>query len=141
MPSIRPATPLDLPGIWEVRYAVTENTLTPGRISDQEVLDYIEGDGRSWVVEHDGRIEAFAMGHATTGQVWAMFVRPQAQGRGYGSQLHRALLDWFATQPVATLWLSTDSNSRARRFYELHGWHCTGPCGEAEVRYERVNPT
>lgn len=139
MSSLRPALPADLPGIWAVRYAVTENTLAPGRISDAEVLDYIEGQGRGWVVEVDGCIEGFAMGHARTGQVWALFVRPQAQGRGYGSLLHQALMAWFSTQPVASLWLSTGSHTRARRFYEKLGWQCTGPYGEHEVRYERSN--
>ena len=34
-----------MPGLWEVRYSVTENTLTPGRISDEELLRAIEDDG------------------------------------------------------------------------------------------------
>ena len=39
---LRQAVAADIPGIWEVRYAVTENTLTPGRISDEDVRAAIE---------------------------------------------------------------------------------------------------
>ena len=48
---VRAAVRSDMPGLWEVRYAVTENTLTPGRISDEELRRSIEEDGRGWVAE------------------------------------------------------------------------------------------
>jgi hypothetical protein len=47
-PHLRQATAADIPGIWEVRYSVTENTLTPGRISDEEVRESIEDTGCGW---------------------------------------------------------------------------------------------
>lgn len=137
--NLRPAVAADLPGLWDVRYAVTENTLTPGRISDEELRASIEDDGRGWVIEEDGRVVAFAIGIAATGNVWALFVHPSAQGRGHGRRLHAAMLDWFATLPLDTLWLSTGTQTRARRFYEALGWTCVGPYGTAEVRYERPN--
>ena len=68
----------------------------------------------------DGQIQAFAVGNADTGNVWALFVRPRAQGRSYGTRLHAAMLEWFRTQPIPTLWLSTGTDT--------------------EVRYERPNP-
>ena len=43
---VRPACRRDMRGIWEVRYAVAENTLTPGRISDEELRRSLEEDGR-----------------------------------------------------------------------------------------------
>jgi GNAT superfamily N-acetyltransferase len=136
---LRPAIAADIPGIWEVRYSVTENTLTPGRISDEDVRASIEDTGRGWVVEEHGRIQAFAVGNGSTGNVWALFVRPQAQGRGLGTRLHAAMIEWFATQPLQRLWLSTGTHTKARRFYESRGWVCTGPYGADEVRYERPN--
>lgn len=139
MPLLRQALASDLPGIWTVRYAVTENTLAPGRISDDEVRQAIEETGRGWVVEDQGVIEAFAIGMAATGQVWALFVAPTAQGRGHGTALHAALLAWFRTQGPQRLWLSTGADTRARRFYEKNGWTLAGPYGTDEVRYERPN--
>lgn len=135
---IRPALRSDMPALWEVRYAVRENTLTPGRISDEELLRSIEDEGRGWVAEADGQVLGFAIGMCS-GNVWALFVRPEAEGRGVGSALHAAMLDWFATQPVDTLWLSTDADSRAYGFYLAHDWLLVGPEHGNEVRLERMN--
>jgi GNAT superfamily N-acetyltransferase len=138
---LRQATAADIAAMWEVRYAVTENTLTPGRLSDEDVRREIEDTGRGWVVERaDGPgVDAFAIGNGRSGNVWALFVHPRAQGRGLGDALHRTMLGWFATQPVATLWLSTGTDTRARGFYERRGWACVGPYGQDELRLERSN--
>ena len=138
-PHLRQATVADISGIWEVRYSVTENTLTPGRISDEEVRESIEDTGCGWVIEEAGRIEAFAVAIAKTGNVWALFVRPTAQGRGHGTRLHAAMIEWFRKQPIDRLWLSTGTTTKARDFYDKNGWECVGPDGSDEVRYERAN--
>ncbi|OYU10413.1 MAG: GNAT family N-acetyltransferase [Comamonadaceae bacterium PBBC1] len=138
-PHLRQATVADISGIWEVRYSVTENTLTPGRISDEEVRESIEDTGCGWVIEEAGRIEAFAVGIAKTGNVWALFVRPDSQGRGHGTRLHAAMIEWFRKQPIDRLWLSTGTTTKARAFYDKNGWECVGPDGSDEVRYERAN--
>ncbi len=137
--AVRQAVASDAPQLWEVRYAVTENTLAPGRISDAELLDAIERTGRGWVVEERGTALGFAVGNAQTGNVWALFVRPSAQGRGIGHALHNAMLAWFGELPLERLWLSTGRNTRARLFYEKHGWIQMGPHGSEEWRYERAN--
>jgi GNAT superfamily N-acetyltransferase len=135
---IRTAVRNDMPGLWEVRYSVAENTLTPGRISDEELRRSIEEDGRGWVTEEEGRILGFAIG-LLSGNVWALFVRPEAEGRGIGSSLHAELLRWFSQQRLVRLWLSTGINTRARAFYEARGWQYAGPYGSDEVRLERQN--
>jgi GNAT superfamily N-acetyltransferase len=135
---VRQAVAKDLPSLWQVRYAVTENTLAPGRISDTELLESIDKTGRGWVVEINNRIDGFAIGNALTGNVWALFVRPECQGLGYGTALHSVMLDWFAKQPLHRLWLSTGVKTKARQFYEKNGWVCTGPYGDEEVRYEII---
>jgi len=137
---IRPAVRDDLPGLWQVRYSVAENTLTPGRISDAELRQSIEESGRGWVAEEHGRIIGFAIG-LLSGNVWALFVRPDAEGRGIGSALHVEMLAWFSQQAIDRLWLSTGSGTRARCFYEARGWRYAGPYGTDEVRLERPNAT
>jgi GNAT superfamily N-acetyltransferase len=135
---IRPATRCDMPGLWEVRYSVSENTLTPGRITDDELRRCIEEDGKGWVAEQGNRILGFAIG-LNSGNVWALFVRPEAEGHGIGSMLHQEMLAWYATQPVERLWLSTGAGTRAQGFYETHGWQYAGAYGVDEVRFERPN--
>ncbi len=125
--------------MWEVRYAVRENTLTPGRISDEDVRSEIEDVGRGWIIEEDGRIVGFAVGNAQTGNIWALFVRPESEGRGYGTRLHDAMLGWLCTQPIPLLWLTTDAESRACGFYERNGWLRAGTTESGEMRFERPN--
>lgn len=139
MSTLRQAVVADIPGIWDVRYSVVENTLTPGRITDEDVRVSIEETGRGWVIEDDGKIVAFAVGNAETGNVWALFVRPEAQGKGYGTRLHSAMIDWFRGQSIGKLWLSTGTDTKARKFYEKNGWVCVGPYGVDEVKYEQPN--
>lgn len=117
---------------------MTENTLTPGKISDAVLWRSIEVDGRGWVAEEGSRILGFAIG-LYSGNVWALFVRPDAQGRGIGSALHAELLAWFAQHPIQCLWLSTGIHTRARQFYEARGWRHVGSHGSDEVRLEREN--
>ncbi|MBL8300867.1 MAG: GNAT family N-acetyltransferase [Rhodanobacteraceae bacterium] len=136
--AIRQAVRDDMPGLWDVRYSVAENTLTPGRISDEELRHSIEEGGSGWVSEEHGRIVGFAIG-LISGNVWALFVRPEAEGRGIGSALHAEMLAWFSQQPPDRLWLSTGTNTRARAFYESRGWQYAGPYGPDEIRLERQN--
>ena len=136
--NVRPATRRDMPGLWDVRYSVRENTLTPGRITDEELRRNIEEDGRGWVAEQDGTILGFAIG-LNSGSVWALFVRPECEGQGIATRLQAAMLEWYAQQPLDRLWLTTGARTRARRFYETHGWQYAGPCGEDDVRFERTN--
>ncbi|TXH33674.1 MAG: GNAT family N-acetyltransferase [Burkholderiaceae bacterium] len=131
---LRDATRDDMPAIWEVRYAVTENQLEPGRISDEMLRIALEEWGHGWVAEVDGRIEGFAIGLKDDGHLWALFVHPRAQGQGLGSALHDRLLQWWFEQGVDELWLNTGADTRARRFYERRGWVMTGPAGPGEVR-------
>jgi GNAT superfamily N-acetyltransferase len=125
--TLRIATLDDTPEIWRVRYAVTENTLTPGRISEAELHAYLEDYGRGWVVElAPGRIAGFSIGDARDGHIWALFVDPALHGQGYGRQLHDVMVDWLFAQGHTRLDLATAPNSRAEAFYRRAGWQPTG---------------
>lgn len=135
-PILRQATRDDIAAIWVVRYAVTENTLTPGRISDEDVRREIEDTGRGWVIEEEGVIVAFAIGNVQSGNIWALFVTPTAQGRGYGTLLHEAMIPWLNGQAQRRLWLTTGSDTKSRAFYEGLGWKAVGATDKGEIRYE-----
>jgi GNAT superfamily N-acetyltransferase len=133
---LRVATMADAAQIWAVRYAVQENTLTPGRINDEDLRREIEDTGRGWVIEESGSIKGFAIGNARTGNVWALFVHPDAQGRRYGQRLHEAMVGWLREQGAPTLWLTTGQHTRATVFYERLGWRRVGVSSNGEARYE-----
>jgi GNAT superfamily N-acetyltransferase len=57
------------------------------------------------------------------GELYAIYLRPDQQGRGIGVQLHSAVIDRLSALAFqhATLWV-LDGNQRALRFYHRNGW-------------------
>lgn len=83
------------------------------------------------------------------GEIWAIYVDPPGWGSGIGRRLIAAGCEQLGRRGHATasLWVLA-ANRRARRFYELAGWHCDGTqrtdvVGDQpidEVRYQRSLP-
>lgn len=134
---LRPARASDITAIQRIRASVKENRLISTVVTDEDVRAAIEDTGRGWVVEEEGVVVAFAVGNATTGNVWALFVRPEFEGRGYGRRLHDTMVDWLWTTNPERLWLTTEAGTRAQRFYEAAGWQFVGTTEQGELRYER----
>ena len=63
----------------------------------------------------------------SVGEVWSIYLHPDAIGRGIGRTLFAAAVDELRTRryEYAVLWVA-DANTRARRFYELAGWRVDG---------------
>ena len=133
---LRLAIASDIPEIQRIRHSVRENRLVSTVIRDRDVQEAIESRGRGWVVELSGELVAFAIGDAQSGNIWALFVHPDHQGKGFGRQLHDAMLDWLWSQDLDHLWLTTEPRTRAQRFYESAGWQLVGPAENGELRYE-----
>jgi len=76
------------------------------------------------------------------GELFAIYVVPEAWGSGAGSALMASALEALRSYSSATLWVLED-NPRARRFYEREGWSLDGGRRDeeflgvtvAEVRY------
>ena len=132
---VRRAVASDIAGMHRVRMSVLENRLVSRQLSEQDYLVEIEATGRGWVIELEGNIVAFAVGNAATGGIWALFVEPGHEGRGYGRQLHDAMVAWLWQQGHDQLWLTTEPGTRAARFYEVAGWRQVGETAD-ELRYE-----
>ena len=134
--ALRRAIASDVPGMHRVRLAVRENVLSdPNRIAESDYLAALEALGRTWVVEVHGEIVGFATGYSS-GSIWALFVHPDHEGRGYGKALHAAVVGWLRSLGHERIWLTTGRGTRAERFYLSQGWR---PCGEApggDVRLE-----
>src|SRR5262250_2082937 len=137
---LRPATRADIAGIQRVRHSVRENRLTSTVITDDDVERAIEILGRGWVVAIEQDVVAFAIGRVTDGNLWALFVEPDNEGRGYGRRLHDEVVGWLGAQGVKRLWLTTQPGTRAERFYQRAGWQDRGMTAGGERLFEFETP-
>lgn len=135
---LRQAHASDISGIQRVRHSVRENRLVSISISDHQVREAIEKTGRGWVIESGGEVVAFAIGNAVNGNIWALFVHPDHEQRGYGRLLHDTMIEWLWSEGLQRLWLTTEPGTRAQRFYEAAGWLRTGLTDTGELRFERT---
>jgi ribosomal protein S18 acetylase RimI-like enzyme len=110
-------------------------------VMPQEVLDALDLDerARSWgrwlaadttaefIAERGGAgvgfVSAGPCRHEDgVGEVYAIYVRPEAWGKGWGWALMEAAVAWLGERwQEAILWVA-EENPRARRFYERYGW-------------------
>ena len=133
--TLRLATRTDIPALQRVRLAVRENMLSdPNRITEADYIAALETLGCTWVVEADEAIVAFATGYKT-GSIWALFVHPNHEGRGFGRALLSTTVNWLWSQGHKRIWLTTSPNTRAERFYVAQGWQRCGMV-QAELRLE-----
>jgi GNAT superfamily N-acetyltransferase len=134
---LRQAVANDIASIQRVRRSVRENRLVYAAVSDDDVRKAIEETGRGWVIESRGEVVAFAIGNAVNGNIFALFVHPDHERRGYGRLLHATMVNWLWSQGLTRLWLTTEPGTRAQTFYESAGWQLVGSTDRGELRYER----
>ncbi len=73
------------------------------------------------------------------GEVHTLYVLPEYWGKGYGGALFEHSVDWLLRQGYEDIFLWVlNTNMRARRFYEKHGFHETSDLILCEVGGERV---
>jgi RimJ/RimL family protein N-acetyltransferase len=150
-PAVRPAVESDAPAIaavqietWRKAYVglIAQDYLDA--MSEKEFADRwarniaapaIESR-RNWVAELDGAVVGFlACGpsrddeadRATVGEIYAVYVRPQAWGTGAGRTLMQVGTEHLRDQGFheVTLWVLT-GNERTRKFYEIAGMNPDG---------------
>ncbi len=133
----REATIEDIKQIQIVRNAVKENTLSnPALVTDADVQDYIVRRGKGWVCVIDNVVVGFSIVDLVEHNIWALFVHPDAEGKGIGKQLHDLMMDWYFKQTNETVWLSTTPGTRAETFYKMQGWKEVGLYGKGEIKFE-----
>jgi GNAT superfamily N-acetyltransferase len=155
---VRPGTPEDAEGVarvhvetWQAAYAHTLPQQQLAALSIDEAVDRSRRWPPTFVAERDGEIVGFVSVGAgrepeSDGELFAIYVHPQAWGTGTGRALIEAgegELRRLGHQD-AILWVLGD-NPRARRFYELAGWSLDRDSREihifgfdvAEVRYSK----
>ena len=138
--TLRQANQGDIAGMQRVRWAVRENALSgPNRITEADYIAALGDLGRTWIIEADGAIAAFATGYKA-GSIWALFVHPDYEGRGYGKALHSIMVNWLWSLGLTRLWLTTGPGTRAEGFYRSRGWVPCGVDPGGDLRLELVKP-
>ena len=133
----REATLHDIPQIQIVRHMVKENVLSnPALVTDQDCEEYLTARGKGWVCEIGDTIVGFSIADLKDNNIWALFLRPEYEGRGIGKKLHGMMLEWYFSQTQKTVWLGTAPNTRAEKFYRKAGWKEVGTHGKGEIKFE-----
>ena len=132
----RHAETSDIKHMQLIRNAVKENVLSdPALVPDEAVEKYINQRGKGWVCLDLGIMAGFCIADLIDNNIWALFVLPAMEGKGIGRKLQTIMLDWYFTNDKQLVWLSTQKNSRAEKFYRLTGWHEEGPYGKNEIKF------
>lgn len=137
---IRQASRPDITHMHRIRMSVTENRLVSMTLSEADYVDAIERTGRGWVMQVGDEIVAFAVGNSANASIWALFVDPVHEGKGYGRQLHDVMVKWLWDAGCERLWLTTDPHTRAAKFYTAAGWRLVGAAKYGEARFELEGP-
>lgn len=135
--NFREATVQDIRQIQLVRNSVHENKLSdPALVTDEDCKLYITARGKGWVCEINSVIVGFAIVDLQGNNIWALFLKPEHERKGIGKRLHDMMLDWYFNETNTKLWLGTEPNTRAEKFYRRAGWKANGLRGNGEIKFE-----
>lgn len=123
---VRPARHADIDRLVEIRAAVAENRLAdPASVGAADYSRFLAHRG-CWVWEEDGLIRGFSALDFERRSLWALFVAPEAQGRGIGRALLARAVAAARAAGVPSLSLTTAPGTRAERLYRDCGWRPDG---------------
>ena len=133
----REATIDDIKQIQVVRNSVKENTLSnPNLVTDKDCEEFLSIRGKGWVCEIENEIVGFAIADLKENNIWALFIDPKFEKNGIGQKLNKIMLGWYFLKTKDTVWLGTDINTRAEKFYRKAGWTEVGLNGSVEMKFE-----
>ena len=143
---LRIAKTEDIPAIFSIRTSVSENHLDLDQLAERGVTPesmaetLAREDSRTWVVDGHEGIRGFSTADRESGSIFAVFVSPDAEGRGYGRALLDAAEAWLFAGGWNTISLQTaeEPDNRAHGFYRAAGWELAGPADHGDVRYEKA---
>jgi len=137
-PMYRIAQQRDVAAMMAIRGGARENRLVSVSIDEADYVRAMTVDGRAWVCEVAGEVVGFCCGRVTQGDVWALFVREEFEGRGIGSTLLALVEDWLFAQGLASIWLATAPGTRAEALYRRRGWTVRGVKASGELDFVRA---
>lgn len=135
---IRAARAADIKAMHALRLRVAENALSdPNLVTEDSYPLYLDRGG-AWIAETGGVLAGFAILDLGGCSVWALFVAPEAEGKGIGRALLDRLVEGAVEHGLSRLSLSTAPGTRAERFYTEAGWIKTGMTGSGELSFEKI---
>ncbi len=138
----REAVIADIPQIQVVRNLVKENMLSnPSLVTDDDCRQFLTERGKGWVCVIDDRVAGFAIADLQNHNIWALFLDPVHEGKGFGKELHRLMMNWYFSQTDHPVWLGTAPGTKAEIFYSRQGWKKTGTVNKGEVKFEMTKET
>lgn len=140
----REATIGDIPALSEIRLSVKQNVLSdPRKVTHEMYADYLSVSGKGWLCEIDGEVVGFSVASLGDASIWALFVKPEYEGRGIGTRLLQLATGWLFDRGASSICLSTEAGTRADRVYESQGWRRgeIKPGGEVDYRLDKTGRT
>lgn len=141
---IRPAESTDVPALFHIRTSVRENHLSREQlaglgITEASIAKMISSAPCAWVAVSGDDVVAFSMIDIAEGALFAAFVLPSHEGRGFGAQLVCAAENELFKHH-SEIWLETAEESRAAGFYRHLGWGNELRVGDGQIRLTKACP-
>lgn len=135
----RAAESADLEQLYDIRFSVLENREPDPTVIPAPRVLAVLAEGGSFLCECDARPVGFAMASASGREpnLFALFVRPGYEGRGFGRRLLAMAEDWLRQAGVREARLSTEPQTRAESFYRRAGWVPGAIGADGERRFSR----
>jgi len=133
----REAQTADIKQLHSVRMSVNENVLPdPTLLTVKEYDEFLSVKGKGWVCEIKDSIVGFGIVDLEKFNIWALFIKPEHEGKGIGKKLQNIMLTWYFSRTKHRIWLGTSPNTRAEVFYRNQGWKEVGKQPNGEIRLE-----
>ncbi len=133
----REAETTDIKQLHDVRMSVHENVLPdPALITLKEYEEFLTVRGKGWLCEINDCIVGFAIVDLTKNNIWALFIKPEHEGKGIDKKLQNIMLNWYFNRTKHRIWLATSPGTRAEIFYRNYGWKEAGKQPNGEIRFE-----
>jgi GNAT superfamily N-acetyltransferase len=127
--NIRRAVVKDVDAIFDVRTCVIENHMTEEQLAEMGVTRestrqvILDDSLPIWCAFVEDKMAGFVSIKIEDSELFALFVRPECEGKGIGGALHDVAVNWWCEHhPNEALNLNTEQSARAFTFYQKRGW-------------------
>ena len=145
---IREAQQADIPDMFRIRLAVRENVMSLRELEEffgvtpESIARFLAEEGKGWMADEEGDAVGFSLGGRKDRCLFALFVLPEFEGRGIGTALMQAAVDWLYGQDLSEITIDTedDPTTRANALYQRFGAIRIDPVVPGNFRYRLPLP-